>query len=148
MKKIIKPVKKYKTIEDGIEDKVFYQTEDGQLFEDELCAKRHEENIMSIKNFHEKYKHKSIDIDCYSDAVWINNLDDINVEAFKRIFGRGFDCSELKVGWNFIEIDDSGDYTYFYIRQPEDLIMIRRAEIKQIEEFLKQNAEEKKDENR
>lgn len=90
MKKIIQPVEHH-----VIKERIFYQTEDGKIFNNEIEAENHEKYLDASKVVH-KLKACALDIGTFDYWYYVSSEEELNAFFFyyrpSEIFG--------EVGWN------------------------------------------------
>jgi hypothetical protein len=126
-----------KTVHDSFINETVYITDDGKEFLNIDNATQHEQHLLSEKNFIEKYKVTPV---LNYEAIYISELTEDNKKEIWKHYPHGsytsdIKPSELKFGWNLIEVDDSGDYTYVYIRNLNYEILNKEEEIKELKKL-------------
>jgi hypothetical protein len=122
MRTITRTVKKQKIVWEN-EDKQIFITDDGKEFETETAALNHESRTERVKIFYEKFKFKRIELEKSYEAIFMNDFDRETLQLLHTRYAyNSFKTDSLKIGWNLIDIDDSGDYTNVYVFQPEELL--------------------------
>ena len=148
MEKIVKKVKRYKTVEDGFDDKITYQSKDGLFFNSEEDAIAQDKKIDFRDYFKEKYCYKNINLDKKYHVITLSNNDHLNFnnrkirdnlrEECKKFFYFSINIDMLKEGLNFIDIDDTDtDYMCYHISTEEELEDIFNETIITNTEYLK-----------
>lgn len=132
MKEIKNIIPKHKLVEDGFEEIINYVTTDGLIFPDKELAKKHEQDI----NFKEKFKLQRIKLyDGLYDLIYLSDINDAK-EISKRYYGERF--QDLRIGYNFIQVEDGGDYPdSVYIYPLATMIEILKSSAKEIQDNLK-----------
>jgi hypothetical protein len=118
-----KPV--YEQVQVGLSAVPVFITSDYKEFDSEEKAKQHEDSLIDYdKLMEEKYHLTEIEHNKYSLAVFLNKQDREQVEKDFKHFWKHYFISfdDLGDGWNFIERDESGDYSYLYIIKSSDLL--------------------------
>jgi hypothetical protein len=124
-----------KWVSAGFEDEKIFITEDGLEFADKKEAQRHEGKIISEKSFTTKYNVRQL---TEYEAIYIKELNDNTKKEILDHYPHGQYCSSLNpailvVGWNLIEIDDSGDYTCVQAHNLNNEIEYRLNDLKELE---------------
>jgi hypothetical protein len=136
MEKAIRNVEIKRLVSDGFKEIPFYITKDGKEFEKEKDAIKHENEIIAIENFYEKYKFKTINLDREYDAIFIEELTDVVKKELTEHYYH-LNSLELSVGWNLVYVDDNGDYPSVYVDNAKNMIEKRKEEIKVLESLYK-----------
>lgn len=120
MKTILKDVPIYKQVPDGVKQVPLYVCDDGKEFTNELDAKNHEDKITKRNDFVKKYFLRNIELKDGErrnfQAIFIKEKNETTKIDLNRFIGKGFPFNDLRLGWNLIDLDDSGDCwnTYCY----------------------------------
>ena len=136
MERIAKQKEIHKVISDGFKEVISFKTKDGQEFENEHEALKHESDLLRKENFDKNFKVHHIWL---SDEQYICLfISDFSEETKKEIrcYFWKFPFEDCKLGWNLVQVDDSGDYTYTYCFDPKKLIEERKNDITILEGLL------------
>jgi len=108
-----------------------FVTEDGTECRSETEAQIHEKKYQEDKEFNDKYRYS---VHNGYECIFISDLSQENTNVICRRF-RWINRSDLKLGINMIETDDTGDNSFQWIRHPDELIDSLHSEIRSIEEI-------------
>ena len=138
MKTIIEQRRKTKVVYDGFEDVTIYVAKNGTRFATELEATKYETKLFNQESFNERYKFRKwrdVSSEVTYDVIYIAELSDDVLSELKLKYRRK---AEFKIGWNLLEIDDSGDYTFMYVHRLETLITDKQNELNELIKFQKE----------
>jgi hypothetical protein len=136
MQKEIRQTPKYKQIQNGFSDVEVFITEDGKEFKTEKEALNHEKELISWEIFCKKYSYFTIEMNGYTyDVIVINELTEY-VKREIKLRWHNLHADRLKLGINLIHINDSGDYVFTTVYQPDEMIQNKEKEIEQLKEEI------------
>jgi hypothetical protein len=134
MKEQVEFIPKHKLVPDGVEEKRTYITDDGKIFKTVKEAKDHETAVKKAASFREKYR---VTICNGYIAIYVSAInDEINQELYNHFYKK-LQTGDLRVGWNLIEVDDSGDYTQVYCYSLAKKIESKKLELAEFEELMR-----------
>ena len=122
-----------KVVEDGSVDMIIYRTDDGREFLSQQEAQKHEDRLASDKLFKKTYRYTTIVLDKKYHVIHIDDLDKLDLIAIRHQFYK-INCSDLKMGWNIIEIDDD-DFCYSHVYDPDEIINEHRGAINILSDY-------------
>jgi hypothetical protein len=138
MEKKIKQVPRFVQVQDGYEEKTVYVTCNGKTFDSEEAALKYEAIHISRAAYEKKFKLERVTIGSETyDAFWV---DDISKQTKNQICAyysklRPDDIGHLVVGLNLLEVDESGDYTRYYLYDPKEMISDLEEELSQLKQL-------------
>lgn len=134
MEKVKKTVNYMKQV---TEETDVYITKDGKQFYLRQDAINHENFLLSKEEFDKKFNRSKIYIDDNYDVIVIKELNDETKYQIGQMFKK-LDINTLSLGINLIHTDDSGDYTYQYCFNINNMIKEHKDVLEQLENIKRE----------